>query len=225
MAFNKFYDAQLDLFFPYVIKGVYQGPAVYKGDLMISGPSNTDLPYKEIKSLGTLKRIQGSVYVLGGSALTSLGDLAIIEGSTTSAGNLTVASSKLTSLGNLKIVAGEVDLLRARVTDLGSLESIGKDLLLAKNYRPPLTNLKKVRDIHISGCNSLKELWVPRSLQFRCVTKSEGRNLNRILLGYTEHQQFIDDLYKVPLTELPKLLHTIGSPYDRVIKERMKGSE
>ena len=114
-----------------IIDGVYVGPEVWEGKLGIIG---TDL-----KSLGKLKVVTGSMYAYGVSTLCDLGCLEEVGGS------LYIRGTSVRSLGCLKKVGSDLNALGVNTLyDLGCLEEVGRYLYITGTSVRSLNNLKKV---------------------------------------------------------------------------------
>ena len=132
------------------------------GDLTLVG--------QDIKSLGSIKTITGTLYNDSHSKLESLGELEEV-------GALLVQLGKLTSLGNLKRITND-GLTIARyysIRSLGNLEYVGGTVDIYKDI--DLGNLKEVKkDLYIhSDIQSLGQLEsVGGSLEFEQITNTPG---------------------------------------------------
>jgi hypothetical protein len=83
-----------------------------------------DLRYSDIKTLGNLTSVGGSLYLFR-SKIESLGNLTSVEGDL----NL-IETLSIKTLGNLTSVGGNLDLRRSEIEDLGKLKYVGGDLNL-----------------------------------------------------------------------------------------------
>ena len=83
-----------------------------------------DLRYSDIKDLGNLTSVGGSLYLFR-SKIESLGNLTSVEGDL----NL-IETLSIKTLGNLTSVGGNLDLRRSEIEDLGKLKYVGGDLNL-----------------------------------------------------------------------------------------------
>jgi hypothetical protein len=83
-----------------------------------------DLRFSDIKDLGNLISVGGSLYLFR-SKIESLGNLTSVEGDL----NL-IETLSIKTLGNLTSVGGNLDLRRSEIEDLGKLKYVGGDLNL-----------------------------------------------------------------------------------------------
>jgi hypothetical protein len=83
-----------------------------------------DLRFSDIKDLGNLTSVGGSLYLFR-SKIESLGNLTSVEGDL----NL-IETLSIKTLGNLTSVGGNLDLRRSEIEDLGKLKYVGGDLNL-----------------------------------------------------------------------------------------------
>lgn len=116
-----------------ITNGVYTGPIVWKGDLVLWAHKNT------LTSLGRLQGVTGSLDANGCSNLVDLGDLTIVEN------NLDLEGcNNLTTLGRLDTVGGSLDIEKcSKLVTLGNLTTVKKHI-----YLTACNNLASVGGLH-----------------------------------------------------------------------------
>ena len=98
----------------------------------------------EIKSLGKVQKIYGTLNLSGENIVEDLGDLNYVEGNFW-AGQAEDWNETLTSLGKLFIVGGDLNLRYSNIVDLGDLEIVGNYLSLRDTPIETLAKLKHVK--------------------------------------------------------------------------------
>ena len=117
--------------------GVYEGPTILRGSLMLTGAQN-------VVSLGCLEEVFGLV-LLDSSSITSLGNLRAVRG-----GYLQVSSTQLETLGPLENVDGGAVINNCpNLRSLGSLECVSGDLYMNDTPLEDLGVLVKSGPIHL----------------------------------------------------------------------------
>ena len=105
-------------------------PYVIIGNLNLSGT--------DIKTLGSLVGVEGSLYLGYNKRIEDLGNLQYVGGS------FELYKSNIKSLGNLESVGGWLDLRKSNIESLGNLESVGDYLSLGYTNIESLGNLEYV---------------------------------------------------------------------------------
>ena len=110
----------------------FKGNPPYKiiGDLNLS---RTD-----IKTLGSLVGVEGSLYLRYNKLIEDLGNLQYVRGS------FELYKSNIESLGNLESVGGYLDTRKSNIRYLGNLKSVGGCLSLGYTNTESLGNLEYV---------------------------------------------------------------------------------
>ena len=105
-------------------------PFMFDDDLYLGGT--------KITSLGNLQSVGGDLS-LAGTELTSLENLKSVDGS------LKLYPSRIVSLGNLQFVGGDLNLTVTKITSLGNLQSVVGNLNLRLCYE--LTSLGNLQSV------------------------------------------------------------------------------
>jgi hypothetical protein len=113
-----------------------------KGDIVIRG--------NEIKSLGKLKKIYGSLGI-DSNSFEDLGELIYVKNDF-----WITNGTSLKSLNKLERVGGDVNLSKSNIVDLGELSFVGKKLSLRNIDVDNLSKLKKVKTLFLP--NRLKHI-------------------------------------------------------------------
>jgi len=142
--FDDFFDSDWNLVLNFM--GIYPNKKFYY-------PSDLDLRYTEIETLGNLVRVEGNLD-LTASDIESLGSLVRVEG------DLDLHNCKnLQSLGNLRYVGGWLYLWKTDIKSLGNLERVDGDLDLQITDVETLRNLKYVGGfLNLYLCRNLQSL-------------------------------------------------------------------
>lgn len=148
--------------------GVYRGPEI------VYVPIHT-LFFRDIKSLGGLRQVEGSLKISSGAPLESLGVLRTVKGS------LEISGTKVKDLGHLRVVGATLDIRGSAVSDYAKLERTGPLLLeVARDPLPPLTVRFSVLSLYVNSC----DLWD---------------------YSYEEYRESVEEVYNTSLVDLPLL--------------------
>lgn len=194
--------------------GVYQGPEILTGNLVLSATDN-------LISLGCLKEVRGSLSLFTCSKLSSLGSLQKVTGAMD-----LVGCANLITLGDLREVGRYLDLGGSlKLKSLGNVETVGGTL-----YTP----YSSIIDYGALRCASTLYLRdgakLPYGVRFSgltLMTKSLS-NITELKYGYREFCEAKETVSRLSLTELPVYCLRVSSRSDSrlvslMVLDKIKG--
>lgn len=219
--------------------GVYSGPSLYKGDILLVDPS------LHLVSLGGLREVTGLICISNQKSFKSLGDLKYIQRDLRLTNN-----QQIESLGKLKRVAGSVTLRsNFNLRDLSSLVSVGNTLTLSGvDGTVMLDSLERagfrvlLNSVRCSSLKSLKSVGEPLVLCIGNLPPTDARD-DLIIIWYNadlqvswnysesiesstmaEYREEVAKLKNLPLSNLPKLMGTVSARWKPVLYSIMSGN-